>query len=176
MRAGIIAASLLLLHPCPIVRAAAADDGAHTVEYLYIEPNSGGSSGGHVAIRLDDAVYHFQQGDLGTIRLTKDPFDAFEHAYRALGNRRIRAEVAAVSPETFEHVRRYVDVRYRVERSHFDLSESLAADRVFLGYLTRRQDVGRAQVTKAMTIPAGGIFTGSDAAAYLGRFPAVGIL
>jgi len=157
MRAG-IAASLFLVHLCPVVCSAAAAGGAHTLEYLYIEPNSGGSSGGHVAIRLDDTVYHFQQGDFGTIRLTRDPFDAFEHAYRALGNRRIRAEVADVSREAFEHLRRYIDVRYVVQRSHFDLSESFSADRTFLQYLTARHDPARAAASKEIAISAAGYF------------------
>ena len=37
---------------------------AATFDYLYIESNEGGSSGGHAAVRLGDDTWHFQYAEI----------------------------------------------------------------------------------------------------------------
>ena len=63
-RAGRASAALLLLL-CTSVQAAEP----RPIEYLSVEANEGGSSGGHAAIRFDDTVYHFQHHAPGVLRL-----------------------------------------------------------------------------------------------------------
>ncbi|MDD1649359.1 MAG: hypothetical protein LUO80_03050, partial [Methylococcaceae bacterium] len=46
------------------------------VEFLYIDANVGGSSGGHAAVKLGDTVYHFQNDD-GYTRLTRENWKRF---------------------------------------------------------------------------------------------------
>ena len=61
--AGAVVAALLAVTPAP---------GA-TLDYLYIEANEGGSSGGHVALGIGDDVYHFQHDTGGVLALRRDP-------------------------------------------------------------------------------------------------------
>src|SRR5205823_2139643 len=53
-RRAALAALLAIVFPIP---AWASD---RFIEYLYIDANEGGSSGGHVAVRVDDDVFHFE--------------------------------------------------------------------------------------------------------------------
>ena len=55
--------ALLLLFSLGVSVAAHAGD----VEYLYVEPNVGSSSGGHVAVRFDDTVYDYQNAAENTL-------------------------------------------------------------------------------------------------------------
>ena len=47
------------------------------VDYVYIEANEGGSSGGHAALRLGDETYHFQHEHPGLLRLHRDDWQHF---------------------------------------------------------------------------------------------------
>ena len=70
---------------------------APRVEMLYIDANVGSASGGHVALRLDDEVYHFQN-EQGTTRLTRDDWSRFRWVYNDIENRNIEAAQLQVSP------------------------------------------------------------------------------
>ena len=65
-------------------------------DYLYIEANEGGSSGGHAAIRFGERVYHFQNRE-GRLVLDRETTRSFFHDYALLNNRTIhlsRVELA----------------------------------------------------------------------------------
>src|SRR5262245_18568593 len=80
---------------------ALADDGA-TVEYLYVEAIEGGSSGGHVGLRLGDEVFHFEHRSPGVLVLGRDDVEQFRFHYSVLENRTIHISRIPVSEETQE--------------------------------------------------------------------------
>ncbi len=139
-RTLILAAALLAVVPCAI--AGERTDPAvrsvgpfRTFDYLYIEPNSGASSGGHAAVRFDEATYHFQHAEPGIIRSVKETAEGFEYAYRALGNRTMHVTSIAVSAETYARLRDAFERRHLVQRGQLDLLAARRRDRQLLEYL-----------------------------------------
>lgn len=113
------------------------------VDYLYIEANEGSSSGGHAALRLGDAVFHFQREEPGILRLTRAPAGAFERQYRVLQNRTIHVSRVPVSDETFALVRDGFARRQLAQTQQLDCLESLRADvRLLDAMLARRRGAG----------------------------------
>ncbi len=95
-----------------------------SVGYLYIEANEGSSSGGHVAIRFEDHVYHFQH-QAGLVRLQRDSWRRFEHLYRTLENRSIHVSEIATADATYETLRRGFERRLLVEQRERNIVEDL---------------------------------------------------
>jgi hypothetical protein len=93
-------------------------------DYLHVEANEGDSSGGHVAIRFGDDVYHFQHRD-GLVRLRRDSWNRFDHLYRTLGNRGISISRVEISPQSYEIVHRAFQRRYLVEGGEIALWDAL---------------------------------------------------
>ena len=61
-----------------------------TIDYLYVEANEAGGSGGHAAIRFGDRVFHFQWTDAGLLGVSREDFEGFRRHYALLENRTIR--------------------------------------------------------------------------------------
>ncbi|NOS75736.1 MAG: hypothetical protein HOP36_14635, partial [Methyloglobulus sp.] len=59
---------------------------AKVFQFLYIEARQGNASGGHVAVQLDEDVYHYQYEN-ALIRLVKHNAEAFRVDYQLLQNR-----------------------------------------------------------------------------------------
>ncbi|HID97200.1 MAG TPA: hypothetical protein EYP57_03295 [Thermodesulfobacteriaceae bacterium] len=57
------------------------------LELIYIESNVGGASGGHMALKINKNVYHFQQFADGYFRLKRDRWNHFRLIYNDLENR-----------------------------------------------------------------------------------------
>ena len=108
---------LLAIAALVSARPAAA---APAFDYLYVEANEGGSSGGHVAVRLDDAVYHFQHYAPGLIRLQRDDARRFLDSYGRLQNRTIHASRIAVSDDTAALLRDHFNRLFLVQEQQFD--------------------------------------------------------
>jgi len=139
--------------------ASADEPGPASFDYLYIEANEGGSSGGHVAIRFGAETFHFQHHGGGMLRLQRDHSDAFIHTYTRLRNRPIHAQRVAVTPETYALLRRRFSDRLVLEARQFAILASLQADR---DLLTRQGDAGSAPAT--VPLRAAGLFAVPDAA------------
>ena len=77
VRAPLLAlAWLALLAP----GADAADAGAPPgLAWIYVEANTGTSSGGHVALRVRDTVYHVQQAPGGLFRIEREEWPTFRY-------------------------------------------------------------------------------------------------
>jgi len=102
------------------------------VEYLYVESNEGGSSGGHVALRVGDDVFHFEHRSPGILVLGRDDFEHFRYRYSVLENRTIHVSRLAVSGETAGLLADRFGRRRFLQRRHLDVIESLRADRTTL--------------------------------------------
>ena len=67
--------------------AARAEEPAAGLAWIYVESNTGSSSGGHVALRVRDGVYHVQQAGESQFRIERETWQTFRHLYAGLGNR-----------------------------------------------------------------------------------------
>jgi len=125
-----------------------------TFDYLYIEANEGDSSGGHVAIRFAEQVYHFQHDD-GFVRLRRDSWDRFEYLYRTLGNRSISISRIETSPETYEILRSAFQRRYIVEGREMALLKALRNETGLLEALLASH---KGAPAAALRVPGAGFF------------------
>jgi len=129
--------ALVLLLSCFATRPARAA----FVDYLHIEANEGGSSGGHVALRLGDETFHFQHEDGGLIRMQRDDAGPFHVRYALLGNRPIHETRIAVSDDTQARLRTVFTRRLLVQAAQYDRLAALEGD-VALFELWRRRAHG----------------------------------
>jgi len=130
---------------------AAAETG-RSVEYLYIEANEGGSSGGHVALRLGDEVFHFEHRSPGILVLGRDGFEHFRHRYSVLENRTIHVSRIPVSEESYDLLVERFRRRLFLQSRHLAAIESLREDGVTLEQL----------LSGGIAIEAAGFFAARD--------------
>jgi hypothetical protein len=131
LRRGLWLGALLLAGLSP----AAAAETARSVEYLYIEANEGGSSGGHVALRLGDEVFHFEHRAPGVLVLGREGFERFHNRYSVLENRTIHVSRIPVGEETYDLLVERFRRRLFLQRRHLAVIESLRDDGVTLEQL-----------------------------------------
>jgi hypothetical protein len=131
-----------------------------SVDYLYIDANEGGSSGGHTALRLGDVVYHYQFERPGVLHLEGEPSDDFDARYRVLENRTIRLSRVPVDDETFDLLVEEFRRRGVAQETLRACRASLAADARLLEAIRAARHGGSAGVPVAAagffsaTIPA----------------------
>ncbi len=138
-RRAALAALLAVLLPVP---GWASD---RFIDYLYVDANEGGSSGGHVGLRVDDDVFHFEYRRPGMLVLQRETFGEFRHQYAGLENRTIEASRIPVSEETFRLVRERFRRRYFVQRRQLEVLETLRTERRILEQMLQ----GRVEVDGA---------------------------
>ena len=126
------------------------------VEYLYLEANEGGSSGGHVAIGFDDRVYDFQRRPAGLLSLERDDAEHFRFHYAMLENRTIHRTRLAVSDDTYALLREAFNTRYLIEQRQLGIAEDLHADRELLAVLVRSGGPGSERET--ISVEGAGFF------------------
>jgi hypothetical protein len=125
-----------------------------SIDYLYIEANEGGSSGGHVALRFGADVFHFQQEGAGLIRMRRDDAGAFAFRYAMLGNRPIHETRVAVSADTYALLHATFTRRLLVQTAQYERLDALQNDVALFAEWPRR---GSAAVT-AFPVRAAGYF------------------
>ena len=98
---------LLIMFSASPVHAVPRGNTVHDVSVLYIESNTGDSSGGHAALRTGQEVFHFQHGENGLLLLHRERWDEFRFYYNDLGNRTVYEARLELQPEASERIRRY---------------------------------------------------------------------
>jgi hypothetical protein len=133
----------LLLALTALASAASAEAPARYIDYLHVEANEGGSSGGHVAVRFGVDVFHFQQHDGGFIRMVRDDAEIFHFRYAMLGNRPIHETRIAVSDDTFTLLRATFSERLLIQQAQYERLAVLQDDVALLDlWLRRTQSAG----------------------------------
>jgi hypothetical protein len=142
--------------------------GPRRIDYLSIEANEGGSSGGHAAIRFGDAVFHFQHHVPGVLRLHRDDAGGFFFTYNLLQNRGIAVSHIAVSDDTYTLLHDWFNRRYLTEAMEFDTLDARHDDRALIEALLRRMrstgSVADGDATNGIALRGAGYFfrDGSD--------------
>lgn len=124
-------------------------------DFLYIDANVGMSSGGHVALRIGDEVFHFQHDPGGFITLARERWQRFRQTYNDLDNRNIHVARIAVAPADLERIRDRFIQHYLNQNRHLDFLASLQRDMDWLRHIA----AGTAAI-----IPAAGLFAAGTAA------------
>lgn len=125
------------------------------MDYLAVEANEGYAAGGHVALRLDDAVYHLQNADDGLLQLRRDPAVAFRLQYALFENRPIHVTRLAVDAGTVARLHAALDERLVRENADRARLAALDADVALFDQLARRETTGAGVV---WPVRAGGYF------------------
>lgn len=120
---------LALLAPAPVPAHAEAPPG---LAWIYVEANTGSSSGGHVALRVRDTVYHVQQAPGGLFRIEREEWSTFRYLYAGLGNRTLALAHLAVADADAERAELRLARAYVAQQSEMRQRERLGLDRAWL--------------------------------------------
>jgi len=126
MRLAALVAGLALVLGAPVAGRAAA------IDYLHVEANTGGSSGGHAALRLGELVFDFQHGEGSTLRLRRSGWESFRYRMAVRGNRTIHAARIEVAPGELERLVRSFNARFLAWDRHFAVWDALRGERELL--------------------------------------------
>ena len=110
------------------------------MDYLYVDANEGGASGGHAAIRFDDEVFHFEYRTPRTIRLRRDDFGGLLHRYTVLDNRSLVIHRIPVSEDTYRLLREEFARRHLVQDQHLRAQAAIVADHRLLDALLAHRE------------------------------------
>ncbi|MCQ8105454.1 hypothetical protein NP590_15175 [Methylomonas sp. SURF-2] len=130
---------------------------AKTLRYLYIEANEGSASGGHVALQLDDTVFHYQYSD-GLIRLTRDEASDFDFDYRYRQNRNLHVADIEVSDDTHAKLLDHFQRRFWEQDRQFRHLRALENDGHLLRWLLSLKTAAPALPHPALQLPGAGLF------------------
>ena len=83
-----------------------ADQGLNpnSLSIIYIQANTGDSSGGHAALRRGQTVFHFQHSERGLLELKRENFQKFRFFYNDLGNRNMYESALGLSTDASDAV------------------------------------------------------------------------
>jgi len=123
---------LALLLASASLAAGAEPRPAAWFEYLHVEANEGDSSGGHVAIRFGEQVFHFQHHAGGLLRLARDDARHFLHVYTRLRNRTVHVQRVAVDADVLARLRARFGARLLADDERFATLAALEAERDLL--------------------------------------------
>jgi hypothetical protein len=119
----------------------AAAEPPRFVDYLYINASEGSASGGHVALRFGDQVFHFEHRPPGLLVLARARFERFRHLYGDLENRTIQVSRIEVSDETYDVLLTQFSRRHVVQRQRLEGLAATRDDRKLLEALRDRDVV-----------------------------------
>lgn len=136
---------------CVLGVTIAIETHARSVDLVYVEANVGNSSGGHMAVRFEERVYHFQNRGGRWLRMERVDWGWFRYAYGVVQNRDLVLHQIEVDDESFRALRNRFNDRYLVERKHFSTFAALRRDVELLS----RIESAAAASTPAETGPLG---------------------
>jgi hypothetical protein len=128
-RTGPLLVAALLAGAAPALARPAPEAG---LAWVYVEANTGGSSGGHLALRVRDTVYHVQQSPGGLFELNREEWDTFRHLYAGLQNRTLAIAELDVRAEDVERVETRLAKAYVAQREELARRDRLALDLAWL--------------------------------------------
>ena len=116
------------------------DSNERFIEYLYINANTGDSSGGHSALKIGDLVYHLQYYPDEIFRIEREYWDGFYYLYGIQENRTTFVHKIQVSQATWEKVRNRLNVAFLIQTKHLDILQSLKSTKdIFEVFLSKEK-------------------------------------
>lgn len=105
-----------------------ATEESHSLDYLYVNANTGQSSGGHSAIRLGQLVYHFQYFPDKIFHIIREPWEEFRYVYGIQENRTILIRKINLSKKNYTFLLERMNEIYLYQRKELDNLEKLQND------------------------------------------------
>lgn len=134
---------------------------AKIVQYLYIEANEGTASGGHVALQIDDDVFHYQYHD-GLIRLNRDNSDNFRFDYRYLQNRPLHVADIEIPNDKLTLLQEDLTRAFWDQAREFKRLQSLENDSQLLIWLISLKATPPKVEPHNLQLPGAGLFFSSE--------------
>ncbi len=106
---------------------------------IYVEANTGGASGGHLAVRVGPQVFHFQQHEDGFFRLERTPWPKFLHIYNDIENRPLYFARTRIGKDKLERLEGHFLRLLMVQQQNFDNLRRLEDDVSFLKGLLEKK-------------------------------------
>ena len=131
---GLLGIAILLVMSS---RPAAAEP-PRFIDYLYINASEGSASGGHVALRFGDQVFHFEYRPPGILVLARGEFERFRYLYGDLENRIIQVSRVRVSDETYDLLLAQFSRHHMAQRQRLETLAAARSDRQLLEALRER--------------------------------------
>ena len=78
-----------------------------TLDFIYVNANTGEAAGGHTAIRLGSTVFHYQFFPQGQFLLVRDSWSHFRYVYNELRNRSIFVARTPLTPLVYAKLRNH---------------------------------------------------------------------
>ncbi|EPG76414.1 hypothetical protein LEP1GSC058_1257 [Leptospira fainei serovar Hurstbridge str. BUT 6] len=103
----------------------------HLLDFVYVDANTGQSSGGHSALRMDDTIYHFQYYPDEIFRLIREPYERFSHSYNVYSNRSSKIVRFSLPNEGWEKIRIGLDRLSLQQFKHLSNLDSMRSDVLF---------------------------------------------
>ncbi|EQA38446.1 hypothetical protein LEP1GSC047_2407 [Leptospira inadai serovar Lyme str. 10] len=120
------------------------------LDFVYVDANTGQSSGGHSALRIDDTIYHFQYYPDEIFRLIREPYERFSYSYNVYSNRSSKIVRFSLPNEGWEKIRSGFDRLSLQQFKHLSNLESMRSDTLFLKEIL--------SADRKVSVPASGYF------------------
>jgi len=108
-----------------------------TLQFIYIDANVGGSSGGHSALKIGNTVYHFQYFPDGLFKLVRERWAYFRYIYNDLENRTLYVAHIQIKPRDLKTLRAYLNRYYLIQEAHVRRLRDLSEDSTLLTDMSR---------------------------------------
>ena len=106
-------------------------------QFIYVDANVGGSSGGHSALRINNTIYHFQYFPDGLFKLVRERWPYFRYIYNDLENRTLYVAHIHIKPNDLQTLQAHLDRTYLIQEAHMARLGELSADAQLLKDLSR---------------------------------------
>lgn len=114
----------------------------YIIDFLYVNANTGESSGGHSALKIGELVYHFQYHTDKVFHIEREYWNNFYYLYGIQGNRTTFVHRIRVSKDTWMKVREFFNFAYLVQIKHLEVLKSLKYTReIFETFLSNDKKV-----------------------------------
>ena len=108
-----------------------SDFSKHTLDFIYINSSVDESAGGHVAVRFDQTIFHYQYHPNGFFLVVKENWPEFRYVYNDLQNRTLSVARLPLSTESYHKIKTQFLSRYLLQEKRFLHLEQLVNESVF---------------------------------------------
>lgn len=126
-----------------------------TLDFIYVNANTGEAAGGHTAIRLGSTVFHFQFFPDGRFLLVRESWRHFRYVYNDLRNRTISISRVPLSAEVYAKIRSHFTRLLLTQQQDLNHLRTVKNEQVILTQLQKGAD--------KLTLEVVGIFDNTSA-------------
>jgi hypothetical protein len=111
------------------------------IEFVYINSNSGQSSGGHSGIKIGPYLFHFQYYDDKIFHLVREKWTEFLYVYNSLDNRKVFKTEIKASEEEYEKISSFWNQFYLIQTKQLEIKDILKNETLFLSAISEKKKI-----------------------------------